>query len=200
MYVNGQTIHLSQILCDTKCIIERVLNSCICQHCDIKTSTVAPTFYYFLIIFLTCYISVPSFIYKPCQAFLLRNHLKPQRGLERTCKLQLYILSVYDGAIYEQQDGAAMRSPVSTVIANLYSEDSEEQALSSLPTAPKIWKCFVDDTFTILKWNDVEDFLEHLNTQQPTIHFTMETERDNTIPFSWHFGHKGFRRLPHYNC
>ena len=29
----------------------------------------------------------------------------------------------------------------------------------------------------------VEDFLEHLNTQQPTIRFTMETEKDNTIPF-----------------
>ena len=32
-----------------------------CQHCDVKTSTVTPTFYYFFIIFLTCYISVPSF-------------------------------------------------------------------------------------------------------------------------------------------
>ena len=87
--------------------------------------------------------------------------------------LQLYILSWYDGAIYEQQDGAAMGSPVSAIIANLYIEDFEEQALSSLPTAPKIWKCYVDDTFTILKQNDVKDFLEHLNTQQPTIHFTM---------------------------
>ena len=97
--------------------------------------------------------------------------------------LQLYILSVYNGAIYEQQDGAAMGSPVSVVIANLYMEDFEEQALSSLTTAPKIWKCYVDNTFTILKQNDVEHFLEHLNTQQPTIRFTMETEKDNTIPF-----------------
>jgi len=37
--------------------------------------------------------------------------------------------------------------------------------------------------FTILKRNDVEDFLHHLNTQQQTIRFTMETENDNTIPF-----------------
>ena len=79
-----------------------------------------------------------------------------------------------------------MGSPasVSAVIPNLYMEDfEEEQALSSVPTAPKIWKRYVDDTFTILKRNHVEDFLQHLNTQQPTIRFTIETENDNTFPF-----------------
>ena len=31
---------------------------------------------------------------------------------------------------------------------------------------------------------DYEDgFLQHLNSQQPTIRFTMEIEKDNTIPF-----------------
>ena len=43
--------------------VKIVLNSRICQHCDVKTSTITPTFYYFFTIFLTCYISLPSFIY-----------------------------------------------------------------------------------------------------------------------------------------
>ena len=60
----------------TRSFCQRVLNSRICQHCDIKMSTVTPTFYDFFIIFLTCYISVPSFIYNLCQVLLLRNHLK----------------------------------------------------------------------------------------------------------------------------
>ena len=55
---------------------KRVLNSRIWQHCDVKTSMVTPTFYYFFIITLTCYISVPSFIYNVCQVILLKNHLK----------------------------------------------------------------------------------------------------------------------------
>ena len=37
---------------------QRVQNSRICQRCDVKTSTVTPTFNYLFIIFLTCYISV----------------------------------------------------------------------------------------------------------------------------------------------
>ena len=35
------------------------------------------TFFYFFIIFLTCYISVLSFNYNLCYILLLRNHLKP---------------------------------------------------------------------------------------------------------------------------
>ena len=38
-------------------------------------------------------------------------------------------------------------------------------------------------TFTILSCDKVDLFLQHLNSQQPTIRFTMETETNNTIPF-----------------
>ena len=71
-----------------------------------------------------------------------------------------------------------MESPVSAVKANLHMEDFEEQALTSAPCMPKIWKCYVDDTFMILSHDKVD-----LNSQQLTIHSTMETETNNTIPF-----------------
>ena len=65
-----KTIHWSQILCDTACIIEKMSPFCLvlgcARHCNVKTSTVAPTFYYFFIIFLTCHISVPSYICNLC--------------------------------------------------------------------------------------------------------------------------------------
>ena len=61
---------------------QRVQNSRICQRCDVKTSTVIPTFYYFFIIFMTCFISVPSFIYNLCYVLLLRNHLNASKGKE----------------------------------------------------------------------------------------------------------------------
>ena len=86
----------------------------------------------------------------------------------------------YNGSIYEQQ---AMGSPVSAVIVNLYMETFEEQAIESAPFKPKIWKRYVDDTFTILDRDRVDSFLQHLNSQQPTIRFTMETKNDNKIAF-----------------
>jgi len=64
----------------------------------------------------------------------------------------------YDELIYEQQDGAAMGSPVSAVLANLYMEDFEEEALSSAPCIPLIWKRYIDDTFTILSRDNVNRF------------------------------------------
>ena len=48
---------------------------------------------------------------------------------------------------------------------------------------PKIWKRYVDDSFTVSDRDHVNGFLQHLNSQQPTIRFTMEIEKDNTIPF-----------------
>ena len=79
----------------------------------------------------------------------------------------------YDESIYEQQDGTTIGNPVSAAIANLYMEDFEQQALSSPPCTPKIWKRYVDDIFTILSRDNVENFLQHLNSQQSTICFTI---------------------------
>ena len=76
-----------------------------------------------------------------------------------------------------------MGSPVSAVIANLYMESFEEQAITTSSYEPRIWKRYVDDTFTILDRENVDDFLQHLNNQQPSIRFTMETEKDNKLAF-----------------
>ena len=89
----------------------------------------------------------------------------------------------YNGSIYEQKGGAAMGSPVSAVITNLYMESFEEQAITTSSYEPRIWKRHVDDTFTILDRENVDDFLQHLNNQQPSIRFTMETEKDNKLAF-----------------
>ena len=42
--------------------------------------------------------------------------------------------------IYKQVRGAAMGSPVSAVVANLYMEFFEELALKISPVKPRVWK------------------------------------------------------------
>ena len=60
-------------------------------------------------------------------------------------------------------------------------ESFREQAITTSCYKPRIWKCYMDDTF--LDCKNVDDFLQHLNNQQPSTHFTLETEKDNKLTF-----------------
>ena len=44
----------------------------------------------------------------------------------------------YRGKIYEQMEGAAMGSPISPIVANLYMESFEMRALQSSPNPPSV--------------------------------------------------------------
>ena len=76
-----------------------------------------------------------------------------------------------------------MGSPVSAVMANLYMEFFKELALTSSPVAPVLWKRYVDDTFCIMKRDEVDVFFQHLNSIRPSIQFTVELEDRGTLPF-----------------
>ena len=76
-----------------------------------------------------------------------------------------------------------MGSPVSSIVANLYKEYLEQNALSTVPT-PRFWCRFVDDSFVIHKEVNKNDFLQHINSVDPAIKFTVEDNKeDGSIPF-----------------
>ncbi|XP_014676727.1 PREDICTED: uncharacterized protein LOC106816618 [Priapulus caudatus] len=89
--------------------------------------------------------------------------------------------------IYNQKFGAAMGSPVSPIVANLYMEWLETEAIATAPAdlKPKLWLRYVDDTLEIIKSGTVQQWTEHLNSIDSTnnIKFTYEEELDQKIPF-----------------
>ena len=90
----------------------------------------------------------------------------------------------FQGQFYEQVEGAAMGSPVSPIVANLYMEYLEQKALSTAPNPPKFWGRYVDDTFVTHKEANKQSFLQHINSVDPAIRFTVEDNKeDGSIPF-----------------
>ena len=93
----------------------------------------------------------------------------------------------FRGQIYRQIFGAAMGSPVSTIVANLFMEWLEKEAIATAPLdiKPKLWRRCVDDVLEIIKEGTTERLTQHLNTIGPTgsIKLTYEGESDRKIPF-----------------
>ena len=85
---------------------------------------------------------------------------------------------------YEQVEGAAMGSPISPIVANLYMEHFERKAPRSATNPHQVWYRFVDDTWVIQQQAHKQAFLDHINSIDPAIKFTVEgTQGNEAIPF-----------------
>ena len=60
----------------------------------------------------------------------------------------------------EQVERAAMGSPVSPIVANLYKKHFEKKP-HSITSTPRLWMRYVDDTFVIQQEGQKQAFLEH---------------------------------------
>ena len=116
----------------------------------------------------------------------------------------------YKDRFYIQKDGAAMGSPLSPLVANIFMEAFETEALENATMKPTHWFRFVDDTFVI--WpngqEELDKFLTYLNSLHENIKFTMEKEKDGTLPFldvlvikkeDGSLGHTVYRKNTHTN-
>ena len=104
-----------------------------------------------------------------------------------TSLLEFCLKTIYfqfQGSFYEQINGAAMGSPISPIVVNLFMEDFEVKAIQTAKNPPKMWKRYVDDTCVILSSASKDEFFQHINSIDPRIQFTSEDSKpDGSIPF-----------------
>ena len=89
----------------------------------------------------------------------------------------------YNGKHYKQLHGTAMGSPVSVVVAEIVMQHVEERALATCRQTIPLWLRYVDDTFTAVHKDEIDDFHDHLNEQNADIQFTKEIEENGKLPF-----------------
>ena len=108
--------------------------------------------------------------------------LNPEQVTEllRMCLTTTYFK--FDGKFYAQIEGAAMGSPVSPIVANLFMEQYERKALATYSDPPKYWGRYVDDAFSIVKTSKIEEFSQHLNSRHASIQWTSELEENKSLP------------------
>ena len=92
-------------------------------------------------------------------------------------------ISGWDLIYIYRQEGLAMGSPLSPVLANIYMEYFEEMALGSTSLKPSMWLRYVDDTFILWPHQDVQTLLNHVNSIRPSKQFTVEKEQNNKLLF-----------------
>ena len=91
---------------------------------------------------------------------------------------------MFKGQCYQQMEGAAMGSPLSPIVANIFMESFEKEALETAPHPPSLWKRYVDDTFVIQEEQYKNEFFHHINSLDDNIKFTAEsTKAGGSMPF-----------------
>eukprot|EP00061_Rhincodon_typus_P002823 g18558.t1 len=85
----------------------------------------------------------------------------------------------FNGRIYEQINWTPMGSPISGLIAEAVMQRLKNMAL--LLIQPKLWICYVDNTFAIIKRTKLEETHELINNTLTGIRFTRE-EKNKKLP------------------
>ncbi|BHF64541.1 hypothetical protein SprV_0200754600 [Sparganum proliferum] len=87
----------------------------------------------------------------------------------------------FAGVAYEQIKETSMGLTVSGLVAELVLQELEKSAF--IQHEPVIWRCYVDDTFFIIKKDMLQHFHNLLNAVFRDLKFKKEEEQEHQLPF-----------------
>ena len=93
----------------------------------------------------------------------------------------------FRNTIHQHKFVTAMGSPVSPIVANLFMEYLEQEAIATVPIScrPRMWKRYVDDILEVIKTWMTQQLTDHRNSvdEANIVKFTHVEEAERTIPF-----------------
>ena len=91
---------------------------------------------------------------------------------------------LFQGQFFAQAKGEAIGSLAGPLVANLYMESFSHRVITSAVNPPRIGKRHVDYTFVIQQQSNRREFLQHINSADPSIIFTAEENKPHgSMPF-----------------
>nr|VZI21109.1 unnamed protein product [Spirometra erinaceieuropaei] len=132
---------------------------------------------------VSLFTSIPLELAKQCTEDLLQSCDTdvPAIALLELLDLCMETNFSFDQQYYQQLKGASMGSPISGFLAEITMQKLEATALPLVN--PKLWLQYVDDTFVIVKKDQLETLHNTINSTMPGIKFTLEKEVDKKLPF-----------------
>lgn len=100
--------------------------------------------------------------------------------LTETCANNSYFQ--FRDRFYRQMEGMAMDDCLSPFLCNLFVNDLEEK-LAKDDIFPRIWWRYVDDVFAVVKRDQLDEVLAHINGISDNINFTAELENNGKLNF-----------------
>ena len=89
----------------------------------------------------------------------------------------------FNGQIYRQVDGVAMKSPLNPILADIFLS-SLKNKLDGVIQDTYLYVRYVDDTFLLCRnKNQAKQLLQIFNSVHPNMKFTMEEEHSNRLSF-----------------
>ena len=89
----------------------------------------------------------------------------------------------YKDIFYQQLNGCAMGSPISSTVAQLVMEYLEESVITNLNIPILFFKRYVDDCITAIPEDQISNVLTAFNSFHQKLQFTSEIEHENKINF-----------------
>ena len=91
----------------------------------------------------------------------------------------------FQNKLFKQVDGVAMGNPLAPVLADLWLQKIEQKLNKFSTSKPIIWLRYVDEIYCLfsIPKDKILEFLLRINKWHHNLHFIVEFESNNSLPF-----------------